>query len=36
MLAGIEMPRVTDVRFHREPKAVLGRISTLLAQRRRS
>jgi hypothetical protein len=26
--------RVTDVRFHREPKAVLGRVATLLARRR--
>jgi hypothetical protein len=33
MLAGIEMVRVTDVRFHREPKAVLRRVSTLLARR---
>jgi hypothetical protein len=35
-LAGIEMIRVTDVRFHREPKTLLERIATLLAQRRRS
>jgi len=34
-LAGIEMTRVTDVRFQREPRAVLARVSTLLAQRRR-
>jgi hypothetical protein len=34
MLAGIEMVRVTDVRFHREPKAVLERVATLLARRR--
>ena len=34
MLAGIEMIRVTDVRFHREPKAVLERVATLLARRR--
>jgi hypothetical protein len=33
MLVGIEMIRVTDVRFHREPKAVLNRVSTLLARR---
>ncbi len=31
MLAGIEMTRVTDVRFHREPKAVLARVAKLLA-----
>jgi hypothetical protein len=36
MLAGIELIRVTDVRFHREPKAVLERVSTLLARRRGS
>jgi hypothetical protein len=36
MLAGIEMVRVTDVRFHREPETVLLRISTLLAQRPRN
>jgi hypothetical protein len=36
MLAGIEMVRVTDVRFHREPKAVLERVATLLARRRGS
>lgn len=35
MLAGIAMVRVTDVRFYREPEAVLRRVSTLLAQRRR-
>jgi Transcriptional regulator, AbiEi antitoxin len=34
MLAGIEMVRVTDVRFHREPKAVLERVATLLARPR--
>jgi hypothetical protein len=34
MLAGIEMTRVTDVRFHREPKTVLERVATLLARRR--
>ncbi len=34
MLAGIEMVRVTDVRFHREQKAVLERVATLLARRR--
>ena len=33
-LAGIEMTRVTDVRFHREPGAVLERVATLLAPRR--
>lgn len=32
-LAGIEMTRVTDVRFHREPDAVLERVAQLLAQR---
>lgn len=32
-LAGIELTRVTDVRFHREPKAVLERVARLLAQR---
>jgi hypothetical protein len=32
-LAEIEMTRVTDVRFHREPEAVLGRVATLLARR---
>lgn len=32
-LAGIEITRVTDVRFHREPAAVLGRVARLLAQR---
>lgn len=35
-LAGIELLRVTDVRFHREPEAVLERVATLLARRRRS
>jgi hypothetical protein len=35
-LAGIELSRVTDVRFHREPEAVLERVSTLLARRRGS
>jgi len=34
MLAGIEMIRVTDVRFHREPEAVLKRVATLLGRRR--
>jgi hypothetical protein len=34
-LAGIEMTRVTDVRFYREAGAVLERVSMLLAQRRR-
>jgi Transcriptional regulator, AbiEi antitoxin len=33
-LAGIELTRVTDVRFHREPDAVLGRVAKLLEQRR--
>jgi hypothetical protein len=33
-LAGIELTRVTDVRFHREPDVVLGRVAKLLAQRR--
>ncbi len=33
MLAGIELIRVTDVRFHREPEAVLERVATLLARR---
>ena len=33
MLAGIEMTRVTDVRFHREPEAVLERVAMLLARR---
>ena len=32
-LAGIELVRVTDVRFHREPEAVLERVSTLLGRR---
>jgi hypothetical protein len=34
-LAGIEMTWVTDVRFYREPEAVLARVAMLLAQRRR-
>lgn len=34
MLAGIEMTRVTDVRFHREPHAVLARVGRLLDNRR--
>ena len=33
VLAGIELIRVTDVRFHREPTAVLNRVATLLARR---
>lgn len=33
-LAGIEITRVTDVRFHREPAAVLERLARLLAQQR--
>jgi Transcriptional regulator, AbiEi antitoxin len=32
-IARIELTRVTDVRFHREPKAVLKRVATLLARR---
>lgn len=36
LLAGIELVRVTDVRFHREPKAVLERVAILLARRRAS
>jgi hypothetical protein len=35
-LAGIEMTRVTDVRFAREPEAVLARVVRLLEQRRAS
>jgi hypothetical protein len=35
-LAGIELTRVTDIRFHREPEAVLERVATLLARRRGS
>jgi hypothetical protein len=34
VLAGIESIRVTDVRFHREPEAVLERVAALLARRR--
>jgi putative AbiEi antitoxin of type IV toxin-antitoxin system len=34
-LAGIEMTRVTDVRFDREPGAVLARVTRLLEDRRR-
>ena len=30
------MLRVTDVRFHREPEAVLERVATLLARQRRN
>ena len=33
-LAGIEMTRVTDVRFHREPETVLERVAARLARRR--
>jgi hypothetical protein len=33
MLAGIKLTRVTDVRFHREPEAVLERVATLLRRR---
>jgi hypothetical protein len=36
VLAGIELIRVTDVRFYREPEAVLKRVATLLARRRES
>lgn len=36
MFAGIELTRVTDVRFQREPKAVLERVATLLSRRRES
>ncbi|HEX5711720.1 MAG TPA: hypothetical protein VFX85_00215, partial [Solirubrobacterales bacterium] len=32
-LAGIELVRVTDVRFHREPAAVMERVATLLTRR---
>jgi hypothetical protein len=32
-LAGIEIVRVTDVRFHREPEEVLKRVATLLRRR---
>ena len=35
-LAGIELIRVTDIRFHREQEAVLERVATLLARRRSS
>jgi hypothetical protein len=34
VLAGIELIRVTDVRFYREPEAVLKRVATLLARKR--
>jgi putative AbiEi antitoxin of type IV toxin-antitoxin system len=34
-LVGIEMTHVTDVRFHREPQAVLARVTRLLEDRRR-
>jgi hypothetical protein len=34
-LGGVEMTRVTDVRFHREPAAVLERVALLLEKRRR-
>jgi len=34
LLAGIGTLRITDVRFYREPKAVLTRVATLLARRR--
>jgi very-short-patch-repair endonuclease len=36
VLAGIEMIRVTDVRFHRESQAVLERVAMLLTRRRES
>jgi len=32
-LAGIELARITDVRFHREPEAVLKRVAARLARR---
>jgi hypothetical protein len=32
-LAGIELTRITDVRFHREPDAVLNRIAAFLRRR---
>ena len=32
VLAGIELTRVTDVRFHREPEAVLERVATMLGR----
>jgi hypothetical protein len=35
LLAGIELVRVTDVRFHREPEAVLATVAALLARRER-
>jgi hypothetical protein len=34
LLLGIEMMRVTDVRFAREPEAVLARVARLLSERR--
>lgn len=36
LLAGIGMTRVTDIRFDREPEAVLKRVERLLADRRRA
>jgi very-short-patch-repair endonuclease len=36
LLVEIELIRVTDVRFHREPEAVLKRVATLLTRRRSS
>jgi hypothetical protein len=34
-LAGVEMTHVTDIRFYREPRAVLARVVRLLEDRRR-
>ena len=34
-LTGIEMVRITDTRFRREPAAVIGRLAALLERRRR-
>jgi hypothetical protein len=33
LLAGVELTRVTDVRFHREPRTVLERVAMLLRRR---
>ena len=33
-LAGVEMTQITDIRVDREPRAVMGRLGQLLAQRR--
>jgi very-short-patch-repair endonuclease len=35
MLVGVAMTRVTGPRLKREPKAVMARLATLLARRRR-